>query len=539
MSMSVNTNYNPEIKAVEDTASTPVVQNPPVEDETVFGTDTTLETSNVDEFVSTTKTEAASMPVETTSSPSEESVPVEEGAKVDNSAEMERIKSEIDTQTTEKTSLDKKIEENNALIETVAQELGEANIQVTTAKQNYEKALVDYAAAQAELAELQNSNFISKLLNSGKIKELESKVQSLKEKADKAEILYEKAVENQQEKNEELTALREEKAQLTSESEELSGKIDELNGQYDELANEQTDANAEAVDENAETEGDNNSVTAGTDTTDTADVGKKNETDNQVNKGSGTETDPAASSGLSDDYLDNLQNSAEQSKNDFENRATTKDYEHFNNRNEAAAQIYRDFGIFMSEEEISTIGLTALGIPNRAGKIIESRIYSSAFSKSASMAAADGATSKEHSEAQAAFTEVCLDLSDVINGSDVEFYNITDESNYELAMNLLERISSGEYIKTSTLEQQTSIVKNIQVSSSTEPAYEANDTKYEEFSEAILDELKNPFDVQLSDEEYEAIEREYDALAVRDMESAYNFLIDQANKYNIDEAIAA
>lgn len=539
MSMSVNTNYNQEIKAVEDTASTPVVQNPPVEDETVFGTDTTLETSNVDEFVSTTKTEAASMPVETTSSPSEESVPVEEGAKVDNSAEMERIKSEIDTQTTEKTSLDKKIEENNALIETVAQELGEANIQVTTAKQNYEKALVDYAAAQAELAELQNSNFISKLLNSGKIKELESKVQSLKEKADKAEILYEKAVENQQEKNEELTALREEKAQLTSESEELSGKIDELNGQYDELANEQTDANAEAVDENAETEGDNNSVTAGTDTTDTADVGKKNETDNQVNKGSGTETDPAASSGLSDDYLDNLQNSAEQSKNDFENRTTTKDYEHFNNRNEAAAQIYRDFGIFMSEEEISTIGLTALGIPNRAGKIIESRIYSSAFSKSASMAAADGATSKEHSEAQAAFTEVCLDLSDVINGSDVEFYNITDESNYELAMNLLERISSGEYIKTSTLEQQTSIVKNIQVSSSTEPAYEANDTKYEEFSEAILDELKNPFDVQLSDEEYEAIEREYDALAVRDMESAYNFLIDQANKYNIDEAIAA
>lgn len=539
MSMSVNTNYNQEIKAVEDTASTPVVQNPPVEDETVFGTDTTLETSNVDEFVSTTKTEAASMPVETTSSPSEESVPVEEGAKVDNSAEMERIKSEIDTQTTEKTSLDKKIEENNALIETVAQELGEANIQVTTAKQNYEKALVDYAAAQAELAELQNSNFISKLLNSGKIKELESKVQSLKEKADKAEILYEKAVENQQEKNEELTALREEKAQLTSESEELSGKIDELNGQYDELANEQTDANAEAVDENAETEGDNNSVAAGTDTTDTADVGKKNETDNQVNKGSGTETDPAASSGLSDDYLDNLQNSAEQSKNDFENRATTKDYEHFNNRNEAAAQIYRDFGIFMSEEEISTIGLTALGIPNRAGKIIESRIYSSAFSKSASMAAADGATSKEHSEAQAAFTEVCLDLSDVINGSDVEFYNITDESNYELAMNLLERISSGEYIKTSTLEQQTSIVKNIQVSSSTEPAYEANDTKYEEFSEAILDELKNPFDVQLSDEEYEAIEREYDALAVRDMESAYNFLIDQANKYNIDEAIAA
>ena len=539
MSMSVNTNYNQEIKAVEDTASTPVVQNPPVEDETVFGTDTTLETSNVDEFVSTTKTEAASMPVETTSSPSEESVPVEEGAKVDNSAEMERIKSEIDTQTTEKTSLDKKIEENNALIETVAQELGEANIQVTTAKQNYEKALVDYAAAQAELAELQNSNFISKLLNSGKIKELESKVQSLKEKADKAEILYEKAVENQQEKNEELTALREEKAQLTSESEELSGKIDELNGQYDELANEQTDANAEAVDKNAETEGDNNSVAAGTDTTDTADVGKKNETDNQVNKGSGTETDPAASSGLSDDYLDNLQNSAEQSKNDFENRATTKDYEHFNNRNEAAAQIYRDFGIFMSEEEISTIGLTALGIPNRAGKIIESRIYSSAFSKSASMAAADGATSKEHSEAQAAFTEVCLDLSDVINGSDVEFYNITDESNYELAMNLLERISSGEYIKTSTLEQQTSIVKNIQVSSSTEPAYEANDTKYEEFSEAILDELKNPFDVQLSDEEYEAIEREYDALAVRDMESAYNFLIDQANKYNIDEAIAA
>lgn len=537
MSMSINTNYNKEIKAVEDTASTPVVQNLSVEDESLFGSDTALETSNVDEFVSTAKTSAQAAPVEAANASSEEQVPVEDGAKVDNSAEMERIKSEIETQTTQKTELDAKIEENNASIQTTAAELQQANVQASAAKQNYEKALTEYAAAQAELAELQNSNIISKLLNSGKIKDLEAQVQTLKEKAEKAEKLYEKAVENQKEKNEELTALREEKADLTSESEELSSNIDKLNAQYEELSSEQADANNEAIEENTETEDNQTPEANGTDLIESADETKKGQADDET--GANSDVNSSNSIDTGDENLDNLQSSADQSINEFKDRPSIKDYENVSGREEAAAQIYRDFGIFMSEEEISTIGLTALGIPNRAGKIIESRIYSSAFSKSASMAAADGATSKEHSEAQSAFTEACLDISDLINGSDVEFFNITDESNYELAMNLMDRISDGEYIKTSTLEQQTSIVKNIQVSSSTEPAYEPNDNKYEEYSEAILDELKNPFEAEISDEEFQSIENEYDSLAVVDMESAYKFLIEQANKYNIDKAIAA
>ena len=44
---------------------------------------------------------------------------------------------------------------------------------------------------------------------------------------------------------------------------------------------------------------------------------------------------------------------------------------------------------------------------------------------------------------------------------------------------------------------------------------------------------------EISDEEFQSIENEYDSLAVVDMESAYKFLIEQANKYNIDKAIAA
>ena len=54
-----------------------------------------------------------------------------------------------------------------------------------------------------------------------------------------------------------------------------------------------------------------------------------------------------------------------------------------------------------------------------------------------------------------------------------------------------------------------------------------------------MDELKNPFEAEISDEEFQSIENEYDSLAVVDMESAYKFLIEQANKYNIDKAIAA
>lgn len=253
----------------------------------------------------------------------------------------------------------------------------------------------------------------------------------------------------------------------------------------------------------------------------------------------GYNSDSSNSTNYTDDSLDNLQSSADQSINEFKDRPSIKDYENVSGREEAAAQYYRDFGIFISPEEISKIGLTSLGISDHMTKMVESKMYSTVFTKSSSMAVSDGATSEEHSEAQSAFTEACLDISDLINGSDVEFFNITDESNYELAMNLMDRISGGEYIKTSTLEQQTSIVKNIQVSSSTEPAYEPNDNKYEEYSEAILDELKNPFEAEISDEEFQSIENEYDSLAVVDMESAYKFLIEQANKYNIDKAIAA
>ena len=537
MSMSINTNYNKEIQALQDTASAPVVQNLSVEDESLFGSDTALETSNVDEFVSTAKTSAQAAPVEAANASSEVQVPVEDGAKVDNSAEMEKIASDIEAQTSKKTDLDAKIEENNASIQTTAAELQQANVQASAAKQNYEKALTEYAAAQAELAELQNSNIISKLLNSGKIKDLEAQVQTLKEKAEKAEKLYEKAVENQKEKNEELTALREEKADLTSESEELSSNIDKLNAQYEELSNEQVDANNEAIEENTETEDNQTPEANGTDLTESADETKKGQAADEMN--TGYNSDSSNSTNYTDDSLDNLQSSADQSINEFKDRPSIKDYENVSGREEAAAQYYRDFGIFISPEEISKIGLTSLGISDHMTKMVESKMYSTVFTKSSSMAVSDGATSEEHSEAQSAFTEACLDISDLINGSDVEFFNITDESNYELAMNLMDRISGGEYIKTSTLEQQTSIVKNIQVSSSTVPAYEPNDNKYEEYSEAILDELKNPFEAEISDEEFQSIENEYDSLAVVDMESAYKFLIEQANKYNIDKAIAA
>ncbi len=162
------------------------------------------------------------------------------------------------------------------------------------------------------------------------------------------------------------------------------------------------------------------------------------------------------------------------------------------------------------------------------------------YAKSGSMAKSDTATAEEHQNAEADFASAVLQISDVVNSPNVEFFNLSDQSNYELSMSILDRINSGEYIKTDALEKQTSAVQNIQF---TKVSHESvNDEKYTQFSNAILDKLQGMISdeqgAEMSEHKYNSIESQFKIMAAKDPEAAFKFLEEEAMKYKINEAIA-
>ena len=195
----------------------------------------------------------------------------------------------------------------------------------------------------------------------------------------------------------------------------------------------------------------------------------------------------------------------------------------------------------LTHGEIQNLGLGLLDMVDEAAKIFETKLTATAYSKSGAMATTDTATTEEHSEAQADFTEAVLQVSDIVNNNDVEFYNVSDQSNFDLASRTLDRINEGEYIKTDTLEKQTSVVKNIRVvDKTTVDAAASNDEKYKQYSDAILGELHELIansENGITEEEYNAIKTNFDLKASVDMESAFDYLEDEARKHNITSAI--
>ena len=195
----------------------------------------------------------------------------------------------------------------------------------------------------------------------------------------------------------------------------------------------------------------------------------------------------------------------------------------------------------LSYGEIQHLGLELLDMVDEASKMLETKYTATVYSKSGAMATSDSATTEEHAEAQADFTEAVLQVSDIINDNDVEFFNVSDKSNFELASHTLDRINEGEYIKTDTLEKQTSAVKNIRVADKTTGgSTSTNDKKYEQYSDAILSELSNLISDsknELTEEEYNTIRTNFELKSTMDMKSAFDYLKDEAKKYNITSAV--
>ncbi len=188
---------------------------------------------------------------------------------------------------------------------------------------------------------------------------------------------------------------------------------------------------------------------------------------------------------------------------------------------------------------IDTKDMTPEQIIKHAAKILEVELVAQSYSKGGAMAKADTATVDEHRDAESGFTDAVLQISDVVNSSDVEFFNLSDQSNYELNMALLDRINSGEYIKTSTLEKQTSAVQNIQVTHTSHS--KDNDDKYNQYSNAILDQLQQMISdeegAEMNDHTFNSIKSQFDIKAAQSMEEAFEFLEDEARKYGIRQAI--
>ena len=78
------------------------------------------------------------------------------------------------------------------------------------------------------------------------------------------------------------------------------------------------------------------------------------------------------------------------------------------------------------------------------------------------------------------------------------------------------------------------------VDKTTVDAAASNDEKYKQYSDAILGELHELIansENGITEEEYNAIKTNFDLKASVDMESAFDYLEDEARKHNITSAI--
>lgn len=468
-----------------------------------------------------------------------------------NSAQIEALKQELSTKEAEIKEIDSDINTNSRELSTATAALGTATATVKTTKAAYEKAGLDYSAAESELEKLESANIISRLFNASKINSLKSQVADLKSKAEAAQRAYEKAVEDQKAKLDKVKELVEErkvltqaKTQATSESNEIQQQIEQLQSEAQEEA-EQTDETTPAADEPVEETGLDDVVPdAETDEVLPENVLPDEETaDEEIPADDETADDADAirqAQQAFDNAVQEALNEAEQSQTEFQ-----QGFVDFT-RDRSEISFDRVFDIFadgVSADEISFLGLSLLDMVSEASKVYEANMASTVYSKSSSMASADAATTKEHSKAESTFTDAILEVSNIVGGTDIEFFDFQDKSNYELGMNILDRITDGEYIKTDVLEKQTSIAQNIQVKKAVPTDETQNDEKFEQYSDAILDELKNisenPFGAEISDDDYNAIEAKFNFLAAKDIEDAFDFLKDEAREYGITEAVAA
>ena len=505
------------------------------------------------------------------------------GAK---SAEMSALEATLAEKQSAVADIDSQIEANSAVKQEKQAAYAAAGENVTSTLSAYNTASKNYAAALSELNELKDANIFETLFNTitQKVKNAEAKVAQLKQDAEQARKDYEEAIEERETAREEYAdsikegiELKQKRTAAQEEVATVQQQIQDLAKKEAESASETSEAPAEgdaAAQEGAETtQGANTSSLAALqkaaesnpelkaalelygDNITEADIQELSAAYNvQLNApetAQGTQTTkpavpevttPPADTVVDNSYLedmallDSLQQEAKKEAEEFAKQPNIFEFD--------MGDVDRIVELFCGElthGEIQNLGLGLLDMVDEAAKIFETKLTAAAYSKSGAMATTDTATTEEHSEAQADFTEAVLQVSDIVNNNDVEFYNVSDQSNFDLASRTLDRINEGEYIKTDTLEKQTSVVKNIRVvDKTTVDAAASNDEKYKQYSDAILGELHELIansENGITEEEYNAIKTNFDLKASVDMESAFDYLEDEARKHNITSAI--
>lgn len=502
------------------------------------------------------------------------------------SAEMNALESTLAEKQSAVADIDTEIEANDALKEEKKSAYEAAGNVVNSASIAYNTAARNYAAALNELEELKNGNFLESIINTVtlKISQAEKKVAELKQQAEQARKDYEKAVEERNNAREEYADAIQEGINLKQDRAKAQEEVASVQKEIQDLAKKETEEQDQTVETTEQGGGSENSApTGGGD--ELSKLQKLAETnpelqallsgygDNitedeikelaglyltQETEGASGQTPPAAgvdtnistdpalgtgSAELNDligSDLAILDQLGQDKQNEMDIFNKTPDIFEID-----AADVDKIVELFCGElthDEVRGLGMGLLDMVDEAAKMFETKLTASAYSKSGAMATSDSATTEEHSEAQSDFTEAVLQVSDIVNNTDVEFYNVSDQSNFELASHTLDRINEGEYIKTDTLEKQTSIVKNIRVTEKTNTeAVSSNDEKYRQYSDAILGELHELIENSengISEEEYNTIKTNFDLKASKDMESAFDYLENEARKHNITSAVS-
>ncbi len=504
------------------------------------------------------------------------------GTSSADSAEMTQLKAELADKQSVVDTLDEKIAENATLREEKSANYTAASEAVTAASETYSTAAANYAAAQAELEELQDTGILAKLANTitQKIQNAKAKVAELKAEAEQAYEDYETALEEKEEAREEYVAaltdgiaLKKERVTANEEVAAVQEKIDALSAKENKEAAETDEANktADGTSEEGAVDGETEDGTESACEYSTEELtalaeqygieipeGASDEEILAAIEAKEAEAETGDTAALPDSgaeeaiTADELEQEYKEIMADiaqieqltreatFETQNKMPDIRNFD-ISDSVNTLLEYFCDGLSASEIRTMGLSILDILDEATQAYQAKLTSTAYSKSGSIALADSATTEEHSAAQSEFTEAVLDVSDIINRSDIEFYNVSDESNYELANNVLSRINSGEYIKTDTLEKQTTTVKNIQVTNNTSvEAADSSEDKYSEYSNALLDELNHLVSDSgdgLSEEEYNVIETTFNLKATKDIEDAFEYLEGEAVKRGITSAV--
>lgn len=503
------------------------------------------------------------------------------------SAEMSALEAQLAEKQSAVADIDTEIEANDALKEEKKSAYETAGNVVNSASAAYNTAARNYAAALNELEELKSGNFFESIINTVtlKISQAEKKVAELKQQAEQARKDYEEAIEERNNAREEYAdsikegiELKQKRTAAQEEVATVQQQIQDLAKKEAESASETSEAPAEgdaAAQEGAETtQGANTSSLAALqkaaesnpelkaalelygDNITEADIQELSAAYNvQLNspetaQGAQTTkpavpevTTPPADTVVDNSYLedmallDSLQQEAKKEAEEFAKQPNIFEFDMGD-----VDKIVELFCGELTHDEVRGLGMGLLDMVDEAAKMFETKLSASAYSKSGAMATSDSATTEEHSEAQSDFTEAVLQVSDIVNNMDVEFYNVSDQSNFELASHTLDRINEGEYIKTDTLEKQTSIVKNIRVTEKTNTeAVSSNDEKYRQYSDAILGELHELIENSengITEEEYNSIKTNFELKASKDMESAFDYLENEARKHNITSAIS-